>query len=150
MQARRSPRPSHAGKATGGSFHGFHVHANDDSANGAGCVADPTALPSTWFVSADGHYTDPGNLHGAHRGDMPVVYLQRNGGASASFFTDRFQPSDILGRAVIVHAKPDNYGNVPTGAAATQYTPNSEDATTLTTKTGNASDRVVCGVVGRR
>ena len=37
-------------------FHGLHVHANDNATNGVGCVADPAALPSTWFVSADGHY----------------------------------------------------------------------------------------------
>ena len=27
------------------SYHGFHVHANDDLANGEGCVADPAAAP---------------------------------------------------------------------------------------------------------
>jgi Cu/Zn superoxide dismutase len=26
-------------------FHGFHIHANDDSANGTGCIADPTQDP---------------------------------------------------------------------------------------------------------
>src|SRR5215210_4006804 len=27
------------------SFHGFHVHANDNPANGRGCIADPSAPP---------------------------------------------------------------------------------------------------------
>lgn len=133
----------------GGSFHGFHVHANDNPANGTDCVADPAAPTSTWFVSADGHFADPAKAHGEHRGDLPVVYLRRDGRSVATFLTDRFRPSDIVGRVVIVHAKPDNYGNVPVGTAANQYSPNSPNATTLTTTTGNASDRVVCGVVRR-
>ena len=26
-------------------FHGFHIHANDDPANGQGCIADPAQAP---------------------------------------------------------------------------------------------------------
>ena len=44
-----------AGATAVRAFHGFHVHANDNPANGDGCLADPSAAPSTWFVSADGH-----------------------------------------------------------------------------------------------
>ena len=40
-------------------FHGFHIHANNDPANGDGCVADPEG-PNTWFVSADGTCPRPG------------------------------------------------------------------------------------------
>lgn len=135
--------------AAGSTFHGFHVHANSDPANGSGCVADPGAAPSTWFVSADGHWTDPGAVHGEHTGDLPVVYLQENGRATATFVTDRFEPEDVVGRAVIVHAAPDNYGNVPLGDAPTDYTENSAAALDLTDRTGNAGDRIACGVVSR-
>ena len=55
----------------------------------------------------------------------------------------------IRGKAVILHAKADNFGNVPTGTAANQYTPNGPEATDLTARTGNASDRVACGLVKR-
>jgi Cu/Zn superoxide dismutase len=41
-------------------------------------------------------------------------------------------------------------GNVPLGTAANQYTPNSADATTATAKTGNAGDRIACGVISSR
>src|SRR4029453_18726058 len=48
-------------------FHGFHVHANSDPANGSGCVADPGQPSSTWFVSADGHFRLGAETHGAHQ-----------------------------------------------------------------------------------
>lgn len=53
-------------RATGvEAFHGLHIHANDVTANGDGCIADAAQPPSTWFVSADGHWKhDPTELHG--------------------------------------------------------------------------------------
>jgi superoxide dismutase, Cu-Zn family len=128
-------------------FHGFHVHANDNPANGEGCQADPAAAPSTWFVSADGHFKAPAETHGAHKGDLQTLYLLANGKASATFYVDRFEPAELDGRAVIVHAGRDNYGNVPVGTAPEEYTPNSPAALTRTADTGNAGNRVACGVL---
>jgi Cu-Zn family superoxide dismutase len=122
-------------------FHGFHVHANNDPANGAGCV------PPT-FASADGHFNTSGGTHGAHAGDMPSLLAKANGVARLSFTTDRFTLDAIAGRAVIVHASADNFGNIPTGSNPDQYTPNSPAATALTEATGNAGARVACGVIG--
>jgi Cu-Zn family superoxide dismutase len=133
-----------------GEFHGFHVHANDDPANGTGCVADPAAAPSTWFVSADGHLAGSGKTHGDHAGDMPSPLIARDGTAILMFTTDRFTPSSVVGRAVVLHAGADNFGNVPTGSAADQYTANTPAATAKTQATGNAGDRVACGVVRAR
>jgi superoxide dismutase, Cu-Zn family len=136
-----------AARTTAG-IHGFHVHANNDPANGAGCIADPTQPPNTFFVSADGHFNPVvGATHGNHAGDMPPLFAGANGAASSSFITDRFTVADIRGRAVILHAGNDNLGNVPVGAAANQYTPNAADATTLTANTGNAGNRIACGVI---
>jgi Cu-Zn family superoxide dismutase len=134
----------------GSSFHGFHVHANNNPANGNGCIADPAQPAATWFVSADGHYTEPGQVHGQHHGDLPALYLTSSRVAATVFVTDRFRPADVIGRAVIVHARPDNFGNVPVGSAPTEYTPNSPAATTLTENTGNAGERIACGVIRRR
>jgi Cu-Zn family superoxide dismutase len=133
-----------------GEFHGFHVHANDDPANGTGCVADPEAPASTWFVSADGHLASPGQSHGDHTGDLPSPLVARDGSATLVFTTDRFTPAAVVGRAVVLHAGRDNFGNVPTGAAPDQYTPNSPAASTKTAATGNAGDRVACGIVRTR
>lgn len=130
------------------SFHGFHIHANDDPANGTGCLADPGQPSSTWFISVDGHLKqDPAETHGAHAGDMPSLYLNADGHADARFTIDRFKPRELAGRAVIVHAGADNFGNVPAGTAPDQYTPNSAAATTKTMNTGNAGDRIACGVI---
>jgi len=55
--------------------------------------------------------------------------------------------ADIVGRAIVVHAGADNYANVPLGANADQYTANSQAAIDKTAATGNAGDRLLCGVV---
>ena len=128
-------------------FHGFHVHANADPSNGQGCVADADAAPSTWFVSADGHLAAQGETHGNHQGDLPSPLVLADGTARLSFTTDRIDPGLLRRRAVILHDRPDNFGNVPVGTAANQYQPNSAAATDLTARTGNAGDRVACGLV---
>ncbi|HEV7823819.1 MAG TPA: superoxide dismutase family protein [Mycobacteriales bacterium] len=127
-------------------FHGFHVHANDNPANGTGCVADATEPSSTWFVSADAHLSNDGEPHGEHLGDMPSVLVTPEGVAVLSFVTTRLTPGAVVGRAVVLHAGPDNFGNVPMGTAPDQYTPNSAAATEKTRGTGNSGDRVACGV----
>jgi Cu-Zn family superoxide dismutase len=128
--------------------HGFHIHANDNPANGDGCIADPTQPANTHFVSADGHFNPTGATHGSHAGDMPPLFVAlATGNTALSFLTDRFTVADIKGRAVILHAGADNFANIPLGAAANQYTANAADATTLTANTGNAGNRIACGVI---
>lgn len=131
-------------------FHGFHVHANNDPANGNGCIADNSQPASTHFVSADGHLAEAGQTHGQHAGDLPPVLLTQKGHAYSVSITDRLQVDDVLGKAVLLHADPDNLGNVPTGTEPTQYTPNDKAAALLTQSTGNAGARVACGVIRHR
>ncbi len=107
-------------------FHGFHVHAVGE------CNAP--------FTSAGGHFNPAGQSHPNHAADMPVLLVNADGTAEARFVTDRFTVSQIAGRAVIIHAKPDNYANIPTD----RYDPD-PDATTLAT--GDAGPRVACGVI---
>jgi Cu-Zn family superoxide dismutase len=111
-------------------FHGFHVHA-------VGSCVGPD------FASAGGHLNPAGVSHPEHTGDMPVLLVNADGTATASFGTDRFRVADLFGRdgsAIIVHAGPDNYANIPTD----RYDPD-PDATTLAT--GDSGGRVACGVV---
>lgn len=129
-------------------FHGFHIHANNNPANGEGCVADRRQPSSTWFVSADGHLSADLQKHGDHQGDLPSPLVLADGTARLSFTTDRIEPGVLRGRAVVLHADPDNFGNVPTGDGATDYQ-GSAAAIDLTDRTGNAGDRVACGVVRR-
>ena len=128
----------------------FTSTPNDVTTNGDGCIADPAAAPSTWFVSADGHYNPTGQTHSHHAGDMPVVYVNADGSVETRFQIDRINPGDLKGKAVVLHAGADNYANIPLGTLPTQYTANSDEATTATSKTGNAGDRVACGVITSR
>ncbi len=131
-------------------FHGFHIHANDAVTNGDGCIADPTAAPATWFVSADGHYNPTGQTHSHHVGDMPTVYVNADGNVETRFRIDKINPGELNSKVVILHAGADNFANIPLGTGATQYTANSPDATAATARTGNAGDRIACGVIGSR
>jgi Cu-Zn family superoxide dismutase len=132
-----------------GGFHGFHIHANNRPDAGSGCVADAGADPATWFVSADGHLADEGETHGSHVGDMPSVFTLANGKARLAFQIDKVPFSRLIGSAVMLHAGPDNFGNVPVGDAPDQYQANAAAASEKTAKTGNAGNRVACGVIKR-
>jgi Cu-Zn family superoxide dismutase len=119
---------------TANQFHGFHIHANNVPGNGEGCIADPAGPEADWFVSADAHLSEGEQKHGEHKGDLPSPLVMADGTAILKFTTDRIEPSDLKGTAVILHQAPDNFGNVP----ADQYTP-----------TGNAGPRMACGLVKR-
>ena len=109
-------------------FHGFHIHA-------VGKCEGPA------FTTAGGHVKTDGQNHNAHTGDLPSLLVNADGTASAAFETDRFsirQLRDADGSAVIVHAGPDNYANIPP-----RY--GTADQTTL--DTGDSGDRASCGVI---
>ena len=131
----------------GDAFHGFHIHANADA---AGCVADPAQPANTWFTSAGGHWKSGTQTHGQHLGDMPSVFVNANGSVETRFTISRIPLADLAGKAVVLHASADNFGNVPVGTAFDQYTANTADAVTKTQNTGNAGDRIACGVIAGR
>ena len=125
-------------------FHGFHVHAVG--------VCDPAATDPTGtvvpFLSAGGHLNPGGTTHGHHAGDLPVLYVAGDGGALTVSETGEptlAQVFDADGSAVIIHALPDNYANIPTRYSAGGVP--GPDAATLAT--GDSGGRVACGVVTR-
>jgi len=113
-------------------YHGFHLHAND-----AGAQCDPEAAAGT-FTNVGGHWNPTAQDHGSHAGDLPSIQVLLDGSGSARSLTGRFSPADIAGRAVILHALPDNFGNIPSRYGST-------DATTK--GTGDAGGRIACGIV---
>lgn len=121
-------------------FHGLHLHAN---AEGAGCQT------GTGFTAVGGHWDTGGRTHGSHTGDLPSITRRANGEGESVFTVDKFTAADIVGKAVIVHAGPDNFGNVPLGADPNQYTDNAEAYNGMggTAATGNAGPRYACGVI---
>lgn len=103
--------------------HGFHIHEFGDCSSKDG-------------ANAGGHFNPAGMHHGAptaadrHKGDMGNIEAGPTGKALLSLSDPVMKldgPDSILGRAVIVHANPDDLKTQPTG---------------------NAGGRLACGVIG--
>jgi Cu-Zn family superoxide dismutase len=103
--------------------HGFHVHAKGD------CSSDDA-------MSAGGHLDPDGKRHGPptgehHAGDVPSIKADANGVATVrTRIAGTLLGSgagDIAGKALVVHASPDDYTTQPTG---------------------NSGARIACGVIG--
>ncbi|KAJ1927159.1 Superoxide dismutase [Cu-Zn] [Tieghemiomyces parasiticus] len=108
--------------------HGFHVHQFGDNTNGC--------------VSAGPHFNPEAKTHGApdaavrHVGDLGNVQADSNGVAKIDIKDSVIQLSgahSILGRTIIVHADEDDLGL---------------GGHKLSAATGNAGDRLACGVIG--
>lgn len=116
-------------------FHGFHVHSVGVCEGSVG------------FATAGGHYNPAGTTHAHHAGDMPSLLVKQDGTAELDFRTDSFTVGQLLdtGSAVIVHAGPDNFANIPSRYLQSTASTPGPDAVTLAT--GDAGARVACGVV---
>lgn len=106
-----------------GQEHGLHIHEKGDCSSGDG-------------MSAGGHFNPHGKPHGhpssseRHAGDLPSLSANKQGRAKVQVEVDGLTvapgPASVIGRAVIVHADPDDYKTQPTG---------------------NAGARLACGVI---
>jgi Cu-Zn family superoxide dismutase len=95
-----------------GQQHGMHIHEVGDCSSGDG-------------LSAGGHFNPFGKPHGnpgggeRHAGDLPSLTANKGGRAKVDVEIDVITlaagPGNIIGRAVIVHADPDDYRTQPTG-----------------------------------
>jgi len=140
--------------APAGEFHGFHLHTTGKCNPDA---VDPETGEKVPFFSAGGHLELDSDIHSEHAGDFPVLLVNSGGRAEAKFETDRFELSQLFdrdGSAVIIHAGPDNYANIPptTPESEKRYHSHPEDvfgADSLSKATGDAGDRFACGVVHR-
>jgi Cu-Zn family superoxide dismutase len=106
--------------------HAFHVHA-------VGKCEPP-------FTSAGGHFNPASKKHGmeaaagSHAGDMPNLFIPASGELTVEIANPMIslvkgQPNSVFdadGSAVIIHAGADDYKTDPTG---------------------NAGDRIACGVI---
>lgn len=106
------------------SDHGFHIHEKGD------CSAADAS-------SAGGHFNPGGQPHGKigasphHLGDQMNIHADANGVATVdAHFSGATigtgQDSDVMNRALVVHADPDDYTSQPAG---------------------NAGKRIACGVI---
>jgi superoxide dismutase, Cu-Zn family len=105
--------------------HGFHVHEYGDcsAADGssAGAHFNPTKQPHAGPDADARHVGDMGNVEADAAGAAKVDYLDHN----MSLANDE---RSIIGRSVVVHAKPDDLKSQPAG---------------------DSGARVACGVIGR-
>lgn len=134
VQLRKSPRSAVTVLVTGRGlppgFHGFHIHAIG-------------ACDAPGFTTAGGHLKNPGAAHSDHTGDLTSVYVKSDGTVSVRFETDRFGLDtlrDMDGSAMMIHAAPDNFANIPT-----RYEAAGPDQATR--DTGDAGARIACGVI---
>lgn len=94
--------------------HGFHIHETGNCASADGS-------------SAGGHFNPGRTAHGKHghgvqhAGDLPNLRANANGMAVVQYETAQISlgqgSNNIAGRALIVHAQPDDYQSQPTGNA---------------------------------
>ncbi|UZN03093.1 superoxide dismutase family protein [Cellulomonas sp. S1-8] len=122
-------------------FHGFHLHAVGVCEPDSPDPADPAKVGD--FLSAGGHVGADAADHGAHHGDLPPLLVDSSGSGTLTVRTDAVTLADLQdedGTAVMVHADPDNVAHIPE-----RYAAGGPDEATR--KTGDAGDRVACGVV---
>ena len=111
---------------TPGKEHGFHVHETGDC-----------SLPA--FASAGAHFNPTKDPHGGpkskarHLGDIPNIKADDEGHAIVDINVEGVTlvdkdgaPTAILGKALVLHAKPDDYKTQPSG---------------------DSGDRIACGVI---
>lgn len=106
------------------SVHAFHIHEFGDASSADG-------------MSAGGHYNPEGHHHGApdamehHAGDLGNVKADASGSATIDMTVTDLSiagtENPILGRAVVLHGKPDDMTSQPAG---------------------NAGPRIAVGVIG--
>jgi superoxide dismutase, Cu-Zn family len=122
-------------------YYGMHVHAVGLCEPDSAAPDNPSKTGA--FLSAGGHIGAPDSDHPGHAGDLPTLLVQESGNGHLVFQTDRLMPEDFQdddGAAVMLHAKQDNYANIPE-----RYASGGPDEDT--TKTGDAGDRMACGVI---
>ncbi|MFE3191100.1 superoxide dismutase family protein [Nocardia sp. NPDC059240] len=117
-------------------FHGLHIHSvGKCEANSA----PPAGGATGDFLSAGGHLqVGESGMHPSS-GDLTSLEVLKDGTATLTTTTDSVTLDEIKGKALIIHAGADNFGNIPT-----RYAP-APDADTLAT--GDAGARIACGVI---
>ncbi|KTD23187.1 superoxide dismutase family protein [Legionella londiniensis] len=102
-----------------GGLHGFHIHEHPncgEEGHDAGGHFDPQKTNTHQGPYGDGHL-----------GDLPVLYVTKEGGANIPTLAPRLKTSDLPGHAVIIHEGGDTYSDTP--------------------KLGGGGERIACGII---
>ena len=103
---------------------GFHIHENGD------CSAPDASSAGEHFNPGNKQHGNPAGAE-HHAGDMVNVRSDSQGVATIDTTAKQVtvhegQATDVLGKAIVVHAKPDDYQTQPSG---------------------DSGDRIACGVI---
>lgn len=107
--------------------HGFHIHEFGDTTNGC--------------ISMGGHYNPFNKTHGSpdskdrHVGDLGNIVSNKNKVSLFMIKDNLVNINDIVGRGLVVHKNRDDLGKG-----------NNKESLI----TGNAGERIVCGIIGRK
>lgn len=85
----------------------LHIHEGNSCAGSA----------SAPFSGAGAHYNPGSCPHPYHAGDLPPLFVDSSGFAWMAVLTGRFRVSDVIGRTVVIHDKPDDFTTQPAGNA---------------------------------
>ncbi|MEV4239506.1 MULTISPECIES: superoxide dismutase[Cu-Zn] [unclassified Nocardia] len=122
-------------------FHGLHIHQVGKCEPNS--VA-PTGGPAGDFLSAGGHLqVGSANAHPAS-GDLTSLEVRADGTAKLVTTTDAVTLEDIKGKALMIHADADNFGNIPNRYVRADGVAGPDDTTLAT---GDAGGRIACGVI---
>jgi Cu-Zn family superoxide dismutase len=127
-------------------FHGLHIHQVGKCE--ANSVAPTGGAPGD-FNSAGGHFQVSGHTGHPASGDLTSLQVREDGTATLITTTDAFAAQDLLAgekTALIIHANPDNFANIPPERYRQVNGAPGPDQTTMAT--GDAGPRVACGVIG--
>ena len=108
--------------------HGFHIHEFGDMSKGCESMGS--------HYNPDG--VDHGHLGDGHVGDLGNIEADKTGKAEFSIRADRVEligDRSVVGRGIVIHADKDDLGK-------------GGDEESI--KTGNAGDRLACGVITLR
>lgn len=91
-------------------------------------IHDGSSCMGEGFPATGSHYDRGKHPHPRHAGDLPPL-LSYGGRGYMAVISDRFSIRDIIGRTVVIHANADDF---------------------LTQPSGNAGEKIACGVITRR
>jgi Cu-Zn family superoxide dismutase len=93
--------------------HGFHIHEfgdiNSDDGNSAGGHFNPMEMPHSMPMNEKRHAGDMGNIEADEKGNAHLDYIDPVMKLNGEY--------SIIGHAVIIHAKEDDFKTQPTGNA---------------------------------
>ncbi|MGN2635528.1 superoxide dismutase[Cu-Zn] [Nocardia takedensis] len=122
-------------------FHGLHIHSVGKCEPNS--VAPTGGAPGD-FLSAGGHLqVGSANTHPAS-GDLSSLAVREDGSGLLITTTDAVTLDQVKGKALIVHADADNFGNIPNRYSRADGVAGPDDTTLAT---GDAGGRVACGVI---